>query len=167
MKTTIKILTILITASVSISAQYKNRPETRPTVSESIIRSDEGGLLFGWFDPSRLSFRHSYSLSYTTSGGKGFSLGALTSTMAYQISDPLSLEFDVSLMHSPFNNLGGRFANDISGIYLTRAELNYKPSKNTLLQFQYRQLPVMYWYSNYDRFGFIPSFDKIEEVENH
>jgi len=63
---------------------------------------------------------NSYTLSYTTSGSKGYSLGELTSNIAYQISDPLSVQFDVSLLHSPFNNLGGNFANNISGIYLTR-----------------------------------------------
>jgi hypothetical protein len=128
-----------------------------------MIRPDDGGLLFGWFDPSRFTMHSSYTLSYTTSDGKGFSLGTLTSSLAYHISNPLSVQFDVSLMHSPFNNLGGRFANDISGIYLTRAELNYRPSKNTLLQIQFRQLPAMYWYNNFDRLYYMPEYDRIEE----
>jgi hypothetical protein len=167
MKTFIKSLIIVIVLSISAFSQYRNRPETISTVGESIIRPDGGSLLFGWFDPNKFTMRNSYSLSYTTSGGKGFSLGALTSTMAYQISNPLSLQFDVSLLHSPYNNLGGNFANNISGVYLTRAELNYRPSKNTLLQLQYRQLPAMYWYTNYDHLGFMPSFDRIEEEDSH
>ena len=89
------------------------------------------------------------------------------SNIAYQISNPLSVQFDVSLLHSPFNNIGGNFANNISGIYLTRAELNYRPSKNMLLQIQYRQLPAMYWLNNYDRFGFMPLYDRIDEEESH
>jgi hypothetical protein len=158
---------VLLVSSVIAVGQFRSQPEARSSVGGSLLRPDDGGLLFGWFDPSRLTMHNSYSLSYTTSGGKGYSLGELTSNIAYQISNPLSVQFDVSLMHSPFNNLGGNFANDISGIYLTRAELNYRPSKNMLFQIQYRQLPAMYWLNNYDRFGFMPRYDRIEEEENH
>jgi hypothetical protein len=115
--------------------QFRSQPEARSSAGESLLRPDDGGLLFGWFDPSRLTMHNSYTLSYTTSGSKGYSLGELTSNIAYQISDPLSVQFDVSLLHSPFNNLGGNFANNISGIYLTRAELNYRPSKTCFSKF--------------------------------
>jgi hypothetical protein len=167
MKNLILIVIMSFVFSAVTICQFKSRPESVPSVTESMLRPDGGGLLFGWFDPSRFTMRNSYSLSYTTSGGKGYSLGTLTSSLEYQISNPLSVQFDVSLMHSPFSNLGGRFANDVSGIYLTRAELNYRPSKNMLLQIQYRQLPAMYWLNNYDRFGFMPGSDWIEEEESH
>ncbi len=167
MKILLKTVLAVAIVSVTTVGQFRSQPEARSSVAESLIRQDNGGLLFGWFDPSRFTMHNSYSLSYTTFGGEGFSLGTLTSSLAYQISDPLSLQFDVSLMHSPFNNFGGRFANNISGIYLTRAELNYRPSKNTLFQIQFRQLPAMYWLNNYDRFGFMPRFDGIEEEESH
>ena len=167
MNTLIKTTLVLLVFSSIAVCQFRSQPEARSSAGESLLRQDDNGLLFGWFDPSRLTFHNSYSLSYTTSGGKGYSLGELTSNIAYQISNPLSVQFDVSLMHSPFNNLGGNFANNISGIYLTRAELNYQPSKNMFFQIQYRQLPAMYWLNNYDRFGFMPSYDRIEEEESH
>lgn len=167
MKILIKTTLVLTVFSLIAVGQFKSQPETRSSIKESMIRQDDSGLLFGWFDPSRLTIHNSYSLSYTTSAGRGYSLGALTSSLAYQISNPLSVLFDVSLIHSPFNNLGGRFTNDISGIYLTRAELNYRPSKNTLLQIQYQQLPAMYWLNNFDRFNFMPGYDRIEEEESH
>ena len=167
MKKLIFVTVLLVVSSTILLCQFKSRPEYLPSVTESLIRQDDGGLLFGWFDPSRLVMHNSYTLSYTTSGGKGYSLGTLTSSLEYQISNPLSVQFDVSLMHSPFNNIGGRFANDVSGIYLSRAELNYRPSKNMLFQIQYRQLPAMYWLNNFDRFGFIAGSDRIEEEESH
>lgn len=166
MKILIKVAAVLIIISTVSTAQFKSQPEVKPSVSESLIRPDGGSLLFGWFDPSRFTMHNSYSLSYTTSGDKGFSLGTLTSSLAYQISDPLSVEFDLSLMHSPFNNLGNNFSKNISGVYLTRAELNYKPSKDVLFQIQFRQLPTLYWLNNYDRFDYLPTFNWIEE-ENH
>jgi len=141
MKILIKAAVLLIIFSGMAVCQFRSQPEARSSVAGTLIRPDDGGLLFGWFDPSKFTVRNSYSLSYTTSGGKGYSIGELTSNLAYQISNPLSVQFDVSLMHSPYNNLGGDFAKDITGIYLTRAELDYRPSKNMLLQIQYRQLP--------------------------
>jgi hypothetical protein len=167
MKILLKTSFILIIVSFVAEGQFRSQPEARSSVTESMIRQDDGGLLFGWFDPSRLTMSNSYSLSYITSGGRGLSLGTLTSSLAYQISDPLSVQFDVSLMHSPYNNLGGNFTKNISGVYLSRAELNYRPSKNTLLQIQYRQLPAMYWLNNYDRFGFMSGLDRIDEEEIH
>jgi hypothetical protein len=167
MKNLLIIVLMLVIISTNTIGQFKSRPETTPSVSESLIRPDGGGLLFGWFNPSRLTINNSYTLSYTTSGRQGFSLGTLTSSLAYQISNPLSIEFDLSLMHSPFNNLGGNFAKNISGFYLTRAELNYKPSKDILFQVQFRQLPALYWLNNYDRLDYMPTFNRIEEEEGH
>jgi len=167
MKILVKTAIMLLVFSTIAVCQFRSQPEARSSAGESLLRPDDGGLLFGWFDPSRLTFHNSYSLSYTTSGGKGYSIGDLTSNIAYQISNPLSVQFDVSLLHSPFNNIGGNFANNISGIYLTRAELNYRPSNNMLLQIQYRQMPTMYWLNNYDRFGYMPMYDRIDEEEIH
>lgn len=167
MNVLIKTTIALLMVSAIAVGQFRSQPEARSSAGESLLRPDDGGLLFGWFDPSRLTIHNSYSLSYTTSGNKGYSLGELTSNIAYRISDPLSVQFDVSLLHSPYNNLGGNFTKDISGIYLTRAELNYRPSDNMLLQIQYRQLPAMYWLNNYDRFGFMPLYNRIEEEESH
>jgi hypothetical protein len=167
MKILIKTTFLLLLLSTIAGAQFKSQPEARSSAGESLIRPDDGGLLFGWFDPSRLTIHNSYSLSYTTSGGKGYSLGALTSNIGYQFSNSLSAQFDVSLLHSPFNNLGGNFANDISGVYLTRAALNYRPSKDLFFQIQYQQLPAMYWMNNYDRYGFMPRYDRIDEEDSH
>jgi len=165
MRILIKTTLVLIVVSFTAAGQFRSQPEARSSATESMIRQDDGGLLFGWFDPGRLTIRNNYSLSYTTSGGKNFSLSTLTSSLAYQISNPLSVMFDVSLVHSPFNNLGGNFTKSISGVYLSRAELNYRPSYDLMLRIQYRQLPAMYWLNSYDRFGFMPEFDRIDEEE--
>jgi len=166
MKILIKTMLVLALVNFTAAGQFRSQPEARFSVTESIIRQDGGGLLFGWFDPSRLTVRNNYTLSYTTSGGKGFSLGTLTSSLAYQISNPLSVMLDISLVHSPYSNLGGNFAKNISGVYLSRAELNYRPSNDLLLQVQFRQLPAMYWLNSYDRFGFSSVFDRIDEEES-
>jgi hypothetical protein len=168
MKKIAKAACVLVVFCMTAIGQFKSQPEVTSSTTESLIRPDGGGLMFGWFDPSRLTVHNSYSLSYTTSGSRAYSLGALTSSLGYQISNPLSVAFDVSLLHSPYSNLGGDFAKSISGVYLSRAELDYRPSKNTLLQIQFRQLPAMYWYNSIDRLGFMPSYSgSLEEEETH
>jgi hypothetical protein len=138
------------------SAQYKaQRSEGYTNVGQAVTRSSDG-LLFGWFDPSRLTMRHSYSLSYSSFGGQGLSVGMYTNSLFYKISGPLDVQFDVSLIHSPFGSFAG--AKNFSGISLSRAELNYRPAENMWFRVQFRQLPAMYWMGSgygmdlYDRF---------------
>lgn len=141
------VVVVLMCGTVA-TAQFKSRVEPKPTVSESLIRHDGDGLMFGWFDPSRLTMRHSFSLSYQDFGGKGLSMGVYTNSLFYQISAPLDVQFDVSVMHSPYNSFGREFQNKLSGVYLSRAQLNYRPTDNMLLQLQFRQVPAMYWMTN-------------------
>jgi hypothetical protein len=136
------------------TAQFKSTVEPQPTVSESIMRSDNGGLMFGWFDPSKFSMRQSFSLSYQTFGGQGMSLGVYTNSMMYQFSDALDVRADVSLMASPFNSFGKQAQNSLTGLFLNRAELNYRPWKNALVQIQYRQYPLLYGSDNRYGYGF-------------
>ena len=140
----LKILTIACAfVSSGAVAQFRSeQAENHYDVRQSVMRSSDG-LLFGWLDLSRLSMHHSYSLSYSSFGGQGLSLGMYTNSLMYKISDPLDVRFDVSLMHSPYSSFGNR--SDFSGVFLNRAELNYRPSENMLLQIQFRQVPPMYW----------------------
>jgi hypothetical protein len=135
--------TLLLTASVVVaSAQFKVRPETRPSTGSSLVREDGGSFLLGWFDASRFAMRQSYGLTYSSMGGRGISVGEYTNSMMYQISDPLSLQFDVSLTHVPFSSYGDKFNKGLSGLRLSRAQLDYRPSENTLFQIQFRQIPA-------------------------
>ncbi len=139
----------LVLVSAIASAQFKTKMNDEPSVSQSLIRSDDSGLLFGWFDPGKLKMSQSYSLSYQTFGQNGLALGVYTNSLSYQVSDPLSVQMDVSVMHSPYSTLGGNFSKSLSGIYLSRAEINYRPSDNTLFQVQFRQLPASMYYGGY------------------
>lgn len=135
--------------ATSAFSQFKEKAEARPSVSESMVRADDSGLMFGWFDPNRLTMHHTYSLSYQSLGGKGLSLGVYTNSLMYKFSELLDFQADISLMHSPFNSFGDKMRNDLSGIFLSRAQLNYRPSDNMLFQIQFRQLPPLYWLGGY------------------
>lgn len=126
------------------SAQFKTSIEPRSTVAESILKSNDGGLLYGLFNPNNFSMHHSFSLSYQTFGGQGLSMGMYTNSMAYKVSDDLDMKADISLMASPYNTLGKQYQSSLSGLFLNRAELNYRPWKNTLFQIQFQQVPANY-----------------------
>lgn len=136
------------------SAQFKSTFEPRPTVAESILRIGDGSFLSGLFDPSKFNMHHSFSLSYTSFAGQGMSLGVYTNSMQYKFSDDLDVRTDISLMASPFNSLGKDAQSNLSGLFLSRAELNYRPWKNALLQISYRQIPASYGLGSGYGYGF-------------
>jgi hypothetical protein len=136
------------------SAQFKSTMEPRPTVAESILRTGDGSFLSGLFDISKFNMHHSFSLSYMSFAGQGMSLGVYTNSMQYKFSDDLDVRTDISLMTSPFNSLGKDAQNSLSGLFLNRAELNYRPWKNALLQISYRQIPAAYWLGSGYGYGF-------------
>ena len=144
------------------SAQFKSSVEPRPSVTESMLRADDASFLFGLIDPNKFSMHHSFSLSYMTMGGQGMSLGMYTNSMMYKFSDALDLQADISLMASPFNSFGKQAQNSLSGLFLNRAELNYRPWKDALLQISYRQLPSMYWLNSGYGYGLGSSFYGID-----
>ncbi len=149
MKSVVSLVLALFLLNAFAFGQFKTNLKDEPSVSQSLVRSDDSGLLFGWFDPGKLKMAQSYSLSYQTFGRQGLALGAYTNSLSYQISNPLSVQMDVSVVHSPYSSLGGDFSKSLSGIYLSRAELNYKASDNMLFQVQYRQMPASLYYGGY------------------
>lgn len=148
------VLMIALLCFSTTLAQFKSTPESRQSVTGSLLRSDEGGFLFGLFNPNNFSMHHSFSLSYLTGGGQGLSMGTYTNSMFYKFSDNLDIRADISLFASPYNTFGKQYQSNLSGLFLNRAELNYRPWKNALLQIQYFQLPPTYWMGYGNRFGY-------------
>lgn len=74
------------------------------------LRSGSGlglGLnTFGFLDPSRMTFQHSYSMSYMTSGGQGVMRGLFMESIGYRLSNPLSLTLNLGFMHQPYSSFG-------------------------------------------------------------
>lgn len=143
---TVVLASLLALVPVVATAQFKSSVANQPGVSESILRPVGSDAWLGIFDPSRMSMRHTFSLSYGAfGGGRGMSLGMYTNSMYYKIADPLDVQLDVSLMYSPSSSQLGGAQKDFSGIYITRAQLNYRPSESTLLQINFQQYPMSPW----------------------
>jgi hypothetical protein len=156
-------LTLLIACGTVVS-QFKSKIPVQTPVSESFYQPPTDGYFFGLFDPGKLTMNHSFSFSYMSFGGRGLSLGMYTNSLTYNFSDNLNVQTDVSFTHSPFSSFGNKFQKDLSGIWLSRFQINYRPWENTYLQFQFRQLPPTSYYGGYgfydnyyDRYRLDPS----------
>lgn len=143
---------LLLGLSFQSHAQFKGQKEREDESSGGLITSPPPSLLFGWFDPNKFSMHHSFDISYMSFGGQGMSLSTYTNSMMYQFADNLNAQADVSMSYSPsnsFTSFGGKGGKDLSGIYLSRAQLNYRPWQNVAVQVQYQALPYGYYGSSF------------------
>jgi hypothetical protein len=133
-------------ADQNVYAQFKQSGASEQGVMSSMIRPPSASDWFGFFNPDNLFMRQSYSMSYTAFGSQGLALGRYTNSMLYRISNTLDAQVDISLQHSPYSTLSRNLQNSFTGIFVDRAQINYRPAQNVLFQISYRQLP---WSSYY------------------
>lgn len=138
-----KLFFLIIFASVTINAQFKDDLNKQPDIKSGILNN--GSSFFGLFDPNNFKMSHTIDLSYQTSGFGNIALSTYTNSMFYKLSDKLNFQADISLVNSPYNSFGRDFAKQINGIYLSRAQINYKPTDNMNIIFQYRSYPASYY----------------------
>ena len=147
-----KVLVLMcLVAAVGVArAQFKSQAEQESRVSDGLMHQTAPQMLLGWFDPDRFHMHHSFDLSFATMGNQSLSLGTYTNSMSYEFADNLVARTDLSMSYSPYNTLptlNGK-KNDLSSIYLSRAQLDYQPWENVHVQLQYRTIPYgSYYYS--------------------
>ncbi|TAK53248.1 MAG: hypothetical protein EPO24_14655 [Bacteroidetes bacterium] len=144
MKNFIIVITVLLLVTMSGYAQFKSNAD--PSVSQSLVHpSGSINSFLGFLNPDNFLMRHNVSLSYMSLGGSSLSLASYTNSMFYKISDPLNMRVDLTLQGSPFGSSNLMTTDNLNKVFISRAELNYKPSDNFYLQLQYRELPMNYW----------------------
>ncbi len=151
------IFLITLLLSTLVFAQFRDQNVFKPTVSDGMVDRSNNYIL-GIFNPSKFSMAQSYSMSYSASGSSGLALGVYTNAMMYQFTDNLNLQVDASLMHSPYNTFSKNFQNDLNGIYVSRAQLNYSVSKDFKISLLYNNLPRASYYSG-NSLGYDPFYD--------
>jgi len=136
----------MIIFTAAAGAQFKSQLENQPSASQSLLKPQTSiGSFFGLLNPDAFSMRHNFAFNYISIGGSGMSLASYTNSMFYRISDPLNVRFDVTMQGSPFGQRSFSGKNDLNKVYLSRAELNYKPLDNLFFTLQYNSLPFGYW----------------------
>lgn len=138
------IMVVLFVCAQSALGQFKPKAGDQPRVSDSFIQPTASEW-FNLFNPNNFQMRHSYSASYSTSGGQGIALQRYTNTMTYQFAPNLDARVDLSLQNSPYSTFEYRLQNQFSKAYVSRAELNYHPTENTVISLQYREVPFNYY----------------------
>ncbi len=147
-----RLLLILFITVTSINAQFKDQ-NNNISIKSGIIKNYSSSL-FKFFNSENFTMNHTFDISYQTFGAAGKSLiTTYTNSMFFKINDRLNIQADISLINSPYNSLGKEFSSRINGLYLSRAQVNYKPTDNMSISFQYRNIPTSYYpynyYSNY------------------
>ena len=151
------IFILLFIGSISLFGQYKDNGLNAPDVKEGIVNHSSGNVL-GFINPNNFIMRHSFNLSYSTIGGYGTSLGVYTNSMFYRLMKNLDVQMDVSLVYSPYSSFGKSFQNDINGIYISKAAVNYRPFKDMFISVQYQSGPYSYYNGYYPYYGFYNGF---------
>jgi hypothetical protein len=153
---------IFLFFAIIAKAQYRDELNSSVDAKSGILNNSSSGSLLNFINLDNFSMHHSFEMSYSAFGGGGMALGVYTNSMAFKFNDQLELETDLSLVNSPYNSFGKDFSKNINGVYLSRAQLTFKPLDNMSVIVQYRQIPGGYYspfgytgYSSYFRDNFL------------
>lgn len=136
-----KLLLIILLTSMAF-AQFKDSGSDKIDIHKGIYNNTTSGFFSNFFSSDRFSMKHSFEMSYSAAGQNGLALGVYTNQMAFKFADNLTFLLDASLVNSPYNTFGDNFTKSINGVYITRAQLNYKLSESTNISVQYRSYPT-------------------------
>ena len=141
------LMILLLTTSILFS-QFKDKRNI-PEITGGVTNNSPSSFLTDFFSPQNFYMHHSLSVSYSAFAGNGVALTTYINSMGFKLSENLQLEIDASLVASPYSSFGAEHQKSINGIYLNRAALNYKISKNSKLSIQYFHMPVGMYYGHY------------------
>jgi len=118
--------------------QLKSQEKSPVDISKALVTDEaprQGVVGLLGLDPSRFSMHQSFSMSYFSLGGRGYTQGLYLNTMRYRFSDPLSLTVQLGMLYQPFGGFGARSALN-NRFFLSGARLDYQPSRNVALRLQ-------------------------------
>jgi hypothetical protein len=148
-KTIVVWLFCLFAIPLGATAQFRGEEPGMPSAREGVFRASGDNFILGIFNPDNLEMRHSVSVSYGSNGDQGLGMSMYTNSLRYRISEPLSVRADVAMMFSPFGSASSMLTQDLSGIFLRRAGIDYRPNKDMHISLQFRNDP----YSLYNSYG--------------
>lgn len=149
MKKVLALLFVVLFANLTY-AQFKGPNETQPSYNRS-----SSNLILGFINPKNFSMQHSFNISMMNTAYGNVSLTSYINTMNYRFSDRLNVSADVKIQYSPFvssqfgQNYSSSLQNNLSGVFLSRAALNYRISDNSFINVEYRRLDESDYLNNY------------------
>jgi hypothetical protein len=146
MRNLITIVALFLLA-LPVSAQFVEQSPPNTDIAEQSFGAPPAETPFSLLDLSRIKWSHSYSVSYFSGGLGSGSLGLFTTTMFYEFSSKLSLDFNLSVAHDPsalWND--GKTSNTA---FLPGFSLDYHPSQKFRMSLTYQQFVGNPYYSPY------------------
>lgn len=148
-KLNLVIIILLISAGNTFS-QFKGYDD-----KGSSYNTGSSNLILGFINPKNFTMNHSFNVSMVNTGYGSVSLTSYINSMNYRISEKFNISADVKFQYSPYasSHFGTAYSNslqkDLSGVYLSRASLNYKISDNSFITFQYNNYKEGDYYGNF------------------
>lgn len=102
---------------------------TDNSTTTNLLGSNSNAKTFSLLDPSRFKLSQGYTFSYFSGGGTHGSLGIYTTTLNYQVSNPLSLTLSLNYLHQPLSVVGRNNAG-IKNAVLPNFQLYYHPNSS-------------------------------------
>ena len=107
-------------------------------------------------DPTRFDMHHSFSMSTMSLGGQAMNVAAYTNIMTYELNHNLHLGTRFSLVQ-PTGMMGPGNYGLNNAQFLYDANLQYRPSENTLIEFKMSNRPYYNRY-NHHRLEYHPFY---------
>jgi hypothetical protein len=139
-------LLLLLTGTPWSADQPPVVPQDEPQQAALVPGSSlyDAATPFRLFDPSRLTMRHSYSVSYFSgSSSRSGSIGMYMNSIGYQVSRPLYLQLDLGIVHNP-GALWGSPSGPAGAQLRPNLFLRYAPSPRFQLIVDFRTVPAFY-----------------------
>ncbi|MBD3257423.1 hypothetical protein GF377_03240 [candidate division GN15 bacterium] len=121
---------VLLTASAGF-AQQADQASLREVSSPSGIGVKPSLSPSSLLDASRISWSHSYSVSFFSGGNTSGSVGLLRTTMFYDISDNLKLSVNLGMTHNPGALWGDKHNHNAQ--FLPGFQLDWRPSEKVFM----------------------------------
>lgn len=159
MRQSLFVVCLILTLGVTAPAQGQLRSDV---ISEdaSVRLYDYGQTGFSlnrYFSPAHFRMSHSLEFSTGSFGGETSSLGMYTNTMMWQFSQKLAARLDISMAYSPYSDerLQGLTGDNNGRIFIRNAQVAYRPTENSRIQFSFQQSPYGSYASpyGYNRYG--------------
>jgi acetyltransferase-like isoleucine patch superfamily enzyme len=137
-------ISILFLILVPVIALAQSAPDLQ---NQSYV--SKGSLPF--FDPSKLSMKHSYSLSYYSGNGRSGSIGYFMNSIEYAVANPLKIRFDIGYLHSPTSMISKNSSITDNGVIVPGVAIDWRPTDNMRFHIDIRQVPATNTLNDYRR----------------
>ena len=142
----LKILLLKSLATGILFAQFQVNVPTQSLPSNINGELDNSYSIFD-FNMENFEYNYGLTMSMLSSNGHSYSAAGFNNNIMYKIKNNLWLNANFTLIKSnvPFQHQQNRL-NNLNFSY--DANLTYKPSENSLIQFRIQKIPVNYFNQN-------------------